>query len=66
LLFNILTFIGNPLDRPPILSTSELIQLKKVVSGLFPHEIDYVEVSITAQNHSNFPIARVEHTMEEM
>jgi hypothetical protein len=25
------------------------------------HEIDYLEVSITAQNHSNFPIARVEH-----
>jgi hypothetical protein len=29
-------------------------------------EIDYVEVSITAQNHSNFPIARVEHTMEQI
>jgi len=29
------------------------------------HEIDYLEVSITAQNHSNFPIARVEHFREE-
>jgi hypothetical protein len=30
------------------------------------HEIDYLEVSITAQNHSNFPIARAEHIMAEI
>ena len=30
------------------------------------HEIDYLQVSTTAQNHSNFPIARVEHIMEEI
>ena len=29
-------------------------------------QIDYIEVSITAQNHSNFPIARVEHIMEDI
>jgi hypothetical protein len=30
------------------------------------HEIDYLEFAITAQNHSKFPIARVEHIMEEI
>jgi hypothetical protein len=29
-------------------------------------QIDYIEVSITAQNHSNFPIAQVEHIMEDI
>jgi hypothetical protein len=30
------------------------------------HDINYLEVSITAQNNSNVPIAWVEHIMEEM
>jgi hypothetical protein len=30
------------------------------------HDINYLEVSIAAHNHSKFPIAWLEHIMEEI